>query len=116
MSKRIVVLVRQAGLGQVAVADRAFGVEMFDRFLHTLETQPVKPEAICFYTEGVKLTVEGSRAVPGLQLIEGMGTRLLICRTCLEYYGLMEHVAVGEISTMTEIVKLLSSADSVLTV
>jgi sulfur relay (sulfurtransferase) complex TusBCD TusD component (DsrE family) len=54
--------------------------------------------------------------VPGLQLIQGMGVRLLICRTCLEYFDLMSNVAVGEISTMTEIVQTLTDADSVITV
>lgn len=116
MSQNVVILVRQEGLGQVGLQDRDFGLEMFDRFLHTLESQPAKPHTICFYTEGVKLTCQGSPVVPGLQLIEGMGVRLLICRTCLEYYGLTEKVAVGQISTMSEIVKTLIAADKVLTV
>jgi hypothetical protein len=116
LAQKTAVIVRQEGLGHVAAKHGAFAVDMFDRFLHTLESQPVKPIAICFYTDGVKLTCGDSRAVPGLQLIQGMGVRLLICRTCLEYYGLMDKVAVGEISTMTDIVKTLMEADSVLTV
>ena len=116
MAQKIVVIVRQEGLGRTGPQDSAFSIDMFDRFLHTLESQPVKPVAICFYTDGVKLTCEGSRAIPGLHLIQGMGVRLLICRTCLEYFGLMGKVAVGEISTMTEIVKALTDADSVITV
>jgi sulfur relay (sulfurtransferase) complex TusBCD TusD component (DsrE family) len=115
LAQKITILVRQEGLGHVGPQDGAFSIDMFDRFLHTLESQPVKPVAICFYTDGVKLTCEGSRAVPGLQLIQGMGVRLMICRTCLEYLGLMGKVAVGEVSTMTEIVKTLTDADSVIT-
>jgi hypothetical protein len=116
VAQKTAIVVRQEGLGHVGPQDQAFSVDMFDRFLHTLESQPVKPVAICFYTDGVKLTCAGSRAVPGLQLIQGMGVRLLICRTCLEYFGLMEKVAVGEVSTMSEIVKTLMGADSVITV
>jgi hypothetical protein len=116
LAQKIAFVVRQEGLGHVGPQDGAFAVDMFDRFLHTLESQPVKPLAICFYTDGVKLTCEGSRAVPGLQLIQGMGVRLLICRTCLEYFSLVDRVSVGEISTMTEIVKTLMEADSVVTV
>ena len=114
LSQNIVVLVRQESLGQVGPQDREFGLEMFDRFLHTLESQPAKPQTICFYTEGVKLTCQGSPAEPGLQLIESMGVRLLICRSCLDYYGLTAKVAVGQISTMTEIVKTLLAADKLL--
>jgi hypothetical protein len=35
--KKLVVLVTQEGLGRVDPADRQFGVEMFDRFLHAFE-------------------------------------------------------------------------------
>jgi hypothetical protein len=115
VEKRIVVIVRQEGLGEVGTQDRRFAVEMFDRFLHAMESQPVKPLAICFYTDGVKLTCTGSAAVPGLQLIQGMGVRLLICRTCLEYFGLLDKVAVGQVSTMNEILKTLFEADQVIT-
>ena len=77
----------------------------------------MKPHTICFYTEGVKLVRKGSRAVPGLQLIEGMGVRLLICQTCLDYFQIAEYkVAVGQIRTMNEIAGTLMDADKVITV
>ena len=111
-----VVLVTRDGLGHVGPQDHAFGFEMFDRFLHALESQPVKPKAICFYTDGVKLTCEGSPVLPGLQLIQGMDVRLLSCRTCLDYFRITEKVAVGEVSTMNEIVAVLMAADKVITI
>lgn len=37
MESKTVILVRQAGLGQTPPEDKQFGLEMFDRFLHTLE-------------------------------------------------------------------------------
>ena len=116
MEKNVVVLVRQEGLGSTAAQDRKFALEMFDKFLHTIETQAVKPRAICFYTEGVKLVVEGSPVVPGLKLLEGLGIRLLVCKSCIEYYGLASKVAVGKIGGMNDILKLLLEADSTITV
>jgi hypothetical protein len=116
VEKRVAVLVRQEGLGHVEAQDREFALEMFERFLHSLESRPVKPEAICFYTDGVKLTCEGSPVVTGLQLIEGMGVKMLICKTCLDYYRLSGKVAVGQVSSMNEIVKILMEADTVITV
>lgn len=41
MESKSVILVRQAGLGQTPAEDKQFGLDMFDRFLHTLEAQPV---------------------------------------------------------------------------
>jgi hypothetical protein len=116
MEKNIVVLVRQEGLGLVDPEDRKFGIEMLDKFLHSLEGQPVKPRTICFYTSGVKAVAKGSPVVPGLSLLEGMGVRLIVCKTCLEKYGLIEKVAVGQVGGMNEIAKILLEADSVIAV
>jgi hypothetical protein len=116
LAKNVVVLVRQEGLGSVAPEDGDFGVDMFDRFLHSLEGQPVKPAAIFLYTTGVKLACAGSRAVFGLKMMAGMGVRIGICRTCLEHYGLLDKVAAGEVLTMSEISRALMDADQVITV
>ena len=115
MSK-LVLLVTREGLGQVDAVDRPFGLEMFDRFLHALESQAVKPHAICFYTDGVKLVCSGSPALLGLRILHGQGARLVACRTCLEHFGLSDKVAVGEVGGMNDIVGLLTEADSVVTV
>lgn len=116
MENGVVVLVRQEGLGTVAPEDRSFGIEMFDRLLHSIESQPDKPEAICFYTEGVRLCCEGSILIPSLKLIEAMGVPLVLCKTCLEKYGLLDKVAVGHVGTMKEIASLLLGAHHVVTV
>ncbi len=116
MTRKIVVIVRQSSLGSVAPQDLLFGREMLDKFLHTLEGLSPKPQAICFYTEGVKLTCDGSPVVFSLQLLERMGVRIITCTSCLEYYKLESSVAVGERGTMREIVQLALEADSVVTV
>jgi intracellular sulfur oxidation DsrE/DsrF family protein len=115
MSK-LVLLVTREGLGQVGPADRQFGLEMLDRFLHALEGQPIRPHSICFYTEGVKLVCDASPALLGLRMLQGQGVRLLACRTCLEHFRLADKVAVGEVGGMNDIVELMTGADSVVTV
>ncbi len=116
MAKNVVILVRQEGLGSVGATDGQFGLDMFDRFIHALEGQPQKPQAICLYTQGVKLACEGSKAVFGLKMIQGMGVRIFICKTCLDHYGLLDQVAVGEVRGMAEIAQTLLEADHVITV
>jgi len=115
MSK-LVLLVTREGLGHVDPTDKPFGLEMFDRLVHAWESQPVKPQAICFYTEGVKLVCSGSPALLGLKVLHSQGVRLISCRTCLEHFGLTSRVAVGEVGGMNDIVGLLVEADSVVTV
>jgi intracellular sulfur oxidation DsrE/DsrF family protein len=115
MSK-LILLVTREGLGHVDLSDKQFGLEMFDRLLHAWESQPVKPHAICFYTDGVKLVCKGSPALLGLKILHSQGVRLISCRTCLEHFQLTEKVAVGEVGGMNDIVGLLVEADSVVTV
>jgi hypothetical protein len=52
----------------------------------------------------------------GLRIHQGLGIRLVTCRTCLEHFGLTDKVAVGEVGGMNDIVALLTGADSVVTV
>ena len=92
----------------------AFAQEMLDRFLHTLEAAPLRPRAICFYTEGVRAACAGSSVLLGLQLLEGVGVRLLVCRTCLEYFKLEDQLAVGTVVTMKDIVETLNGAARIL--
>ena len=113
---KLVLLVTREGLGQVDSTERPFGLAMFDRFLHAIESQPIKPDAICFYTEGVKLLCESSPAALGLKLLAGMGVRLVACRTCIAHFQLTGRICAGEISGMDEIVSLLLSAERVVTI
>ena len=71
------------------------------------------PETILFYADGVKLACEGSDVVESLRALEKKGTRLILCRTCLDYFGLMDKVAVGSVGKMTDIVAAMESATKV---
>lgn len=113
---KLVLLVTREGLGQVDPTERSFGLEMFDRFLHAIESQPIKPDAICFYTEGVKLLCNDSPAALGLRLLEGMGVRLMACRTCIEHFQLTDKICAGEICGMNDIATMLVSAERVVTI
>lgn len=74
------------------------------------------PETILFYADGVKLACEGSAVVDSLKALEKKGTRLILCRTCLDYFGLMDKVAAGSVGKMTDIVAALEEATKVVSV
>ena len=95
------ILVSRCGLGTTGPEHDEFAGQMLDKFFHTIEKQPVKPAAIAFYTEGVRCIAEGSPVLLGLQLLAGMGVRIVGCGSCLEEYGLTDKVAVGEVAEWT---------------
>jgi hypothetical protein len=48
--------------------------------------------------------------------LEKKGNRLILCRTCLDYFGLIDKMAVESVGKMTDIVAALEEATKVVTV
>jgi len=82
-------------------------------FMHTfLEVKP-QPETIIFMNNGVKLAVSGSPVLEDLQALANEGIEILVCGTCLNYFGLTDKIAVGEISNAYTIAETLLQASKV---
>ena len=74
------------------------------KYLLLLQQNGTLPSAICFYTSGVKMVIEGSPVLDVLQSLEAHGVRLIVCKTCLDYFGLLEKVRVGIVGGMGDII------------
>ncbi|RME83920.1 MAG: sulfurtransferase-like selenium metabolism protein YedF [Caldilineae bacterium] len=107
-----VILVTRAGMGS---ATPELQERLLDTYLRLLLENDLLPAAVCFYTEGVKLVVEGSPLLERLTQLEDRGVRLICCSTCLNYYGLIEQVRVGIIGGMPDIIEAQARADKVIT-
>ncbi len=83
-------------------------------FLHTLNEVSPLPDVIIFFNSGVKLVVEGSPVLEDLCTLANQGVQILVCGTCLGYYGLKEKVAVGEVSNMYTIAETMLQAGKVI--
>ena len=82
-------------------------------FLSLAAQAEEKPAKILFYTEGVKLVCEGSPVLQWLRILEDAGVELIVCSTCLEYFGLIDKVRVGKVGGMPGILAALQEADKV---
>jgi hypothetical protein len=85
------------------------------KYLLLLQENNTLPGAICFYTSGVKMVVEDSPVIDVLQSMEAQGVRLIICKTCLDHYGLLEKVRVGIVGGMGDIIAAQMVATKVIT-
>jgi len=97
-------------------ADTALQHKLLDTYLKLLIENNSLPAAICFYTDGVKLVVEGSPLLERLSEIEQKGVRLVICSTCINYFKLSEKVRVGIVGGMADILEAQINASKVITV
>lgn len=107
------IVISNAGLGH---GDPALTRRMIGTYLRTLAEMQMKPATIAFYTAGVQLVTDDSPCLTELKALAGAGVRLLACRSCLEFYGLVDRVAVGEVGNMAQIVELQAGAKRVVTV
>jgi intracellular sulfur oxidation DsrE/DsrF family protein len=106
-----VILLTREGMGS---ADATLQHKLLDTYLNLLLKNGSYPNAICFYTEGVRLVVEGSPHLEQLSLLEQRGVRLIICSTCLTYFGLTDKVKVGIVGGMADILEAQTRASKVI--
>lgn len=72
------------------------------------------PAVIGFYTEGVKLAVEGSPKLKQLIELERKHVRLILCNACLNYYNLKGQTKVGTVGGMNDILEAQWKASKVI--
>lgn len=108
----IVLLITRNGMGS---AEPALQQKLLKNYLRLLAESGMLPAAICFYTEGVKLVTEGSPVIEELKALEERGVHLIICSTCLNYFGLIDKVQVGIVGGMADIIEAQWRADKVIT-
>src|SRR5512143_3585539 len=112
-NQSVVLLVTHNGMG---ATDQELGHRLFSTYLKLLHDSNILPNAICFYTEEVKLVIKSSPVLDDLKSLEAKGVRLIICSTCLNYYGLINEVSVGIVGGMPDIIEAQWDADKVISI
>jgi selenium metabolism protein YedF len=107
-----VILITSNGMGK---GPEELQATLVGKYLQLLLQNGTLPAAICFYTEGVRLVVEGSSVLEQLQELENRGVRLIVCSTCLNYFGLADKVKAGIVGGMADILEAQVRAEKVIT-
>jgi hypothetical protein len=106
-----ILLVTRNGMGD---AEPELQQKLITTYFKLLDENQILPAAICFYTHGVKLVVDGSPVIDVLKSLEARGVRLILCSTCLKYYNLSDQVLVGIVGGMTDILEAQRRASKVI--
>ena len=107
-----VILITNNGMGR---GDQTLQHKLIVKYLELLRLNESLPNAICFYTDGVNLVLDDSPALEQLRALESRGVRLIVCSTCLDFYGLTDRVRVGIVGGMADILEAQAKADKVIT-
>ena len=106
--KNIVVVISSKAMGH---GGDELGTALMKGFIYALSQQEQLPTTILFYNGGANIPVEGSVSLEDLKNLEAQGVEILTCGTCLNFYGLTEKLAVGEVTNMYTIVEKMTGAD-----
>ena len=105
-------LVTREGMGS---APHELQTVLIINFFRTLLKENQIPGTIFFYAEGIKLNLHGSVIEDLLIELENLGTSIITCTTCLNYYDKIQELATGKKGGMSDLVRLISSSDKVIT-
>ncbi|MCH4170715.1 MAG: sulfurtransferase-like selenium metabolism protein YedF [Lactobacillus sp.] len=111
----IVASVYAFGSKTLGRGDDELGSILLKSYIYSLTQLDTPPEQMLFYNGGAWLTTEGSDVLEDLQTLADKGTQINTCGTCLDFYGIKDKLAIGDITNMYAIVETLNTADKVVT-
>ena len=100
MNTQRVILIGGESLGR---GDAMLGEMLMANFLRLAAEEENRPDVICLLNSAVRMTVPGHTCFQHMKNLESLGTTVLVCKTCLEYYDIEEQVGLGKVSNMHEI-------------
>ena len=106
--KNVVVAISSAKMG---IGNDDLGGVLMKGFIFALSQQDQLPKTILFYNGGATIPCQESPSLEDLKSLAAQGVEILTCGTCLNYYGLTDKLAVGEVTNMYNIVEKLTQAD-----
>jgi selenium metabolism protein YedF len=104
------------GKDVVGAGDPTLGYNLMKMAIYTLAQGDSVPAHILFMNDGVKLPAgEEQQVIDSLMTLIEKGSIVLVCGTCLNFYGIADRLKVGTVSNMYDILGAMQRADKVIT-
>lgn len=113
VEERAVVVLSEDIMGR---GDEELGRILVKAFMNTLVENDPPPWRVVLFNRGVMLAVEGADTLESLLNLEKLGVEILVCGTCLDFFGLKEKAAVGIVSNMYDILTTMLMATNSVTI
>lgn len=100
----------------IGTEEGELGLSLAKMAIFTLSESDKLPDYVLFMNGGVKLTTGiEPQIVENLQAMIDKGTKVLVCGTCLNFYGIKDDLKVGTVSNMYDILGAMQSVGKVIT-
>ena len=104
------------GKDHVGEGDPQLGYNLMKMAIYTLSESEDAPASVLFMNSGVKLVAgDEQQIIDSVNKLIKKGTEVLVCGTCLDFYGLKEQLKVGEVSNMYDILGRMQEAAKTIT-
>lgn len=104
------------GKDHVGEGDPQLGYNLMKMAIFTLNQAEVPPMNLLFMNEGVKLLCgDEVQIIDSVKEMMDKGTDVLVCGTCLNFYGVADQLKVGEVSNMYDILERMHESAKVIT-
>ena len=111
MDRNTVLIFSRNGMGD---APQELQRNLITKFFALILESGELPAKVVFYTEGVKLCCTGSPILDPLNMMDAQGVELVLCSTCLSFFGLDEQVKIGIVGGMGDILTAVQMAPKVI--
>lgn len=95
--------------------DHELGKNLMRMFFYTLTESEHLPTAVLFMNGGVRLPVGDEQIISHLGALKEKGVDILVCGTCLSFFGIAEELKIGNVSNMYDIAGRMQTAGKVIT-
>ena len=104
------------GKDHVGEGDPQLGYNLMKMAIYTLSESEDVPASVLFMNSGVKLVAgDEQQIIDSVNKLIKKCTEVLVCGTCLDFYGLKEQLKVGEVSNMYDILGRMQEAAKTIT-
>ena len=95
---------------KIGAESGGLGEVLMKAYIGTLVKADTAPAVIALMNEGVKMALPESSVCDSLKELAAKGTKILVCGTCTNHFGITDKVGVGVISNMFEITEAVFGA------
>ncbi len=111
-TKSLIIVVTSDKLGS---GDDTLGSTLMKSYMYALSESDKLPGDLFLLNSGVKLAAEGSEVIESLNKLKERGVNIASCGICLDFYGIKDKLAVGEVTNMYTIIEKMNTASNTIT-
>lgn len=98
----------------MGVEDEVLGRKLMNGFIGNLKNMDILPTTIIFVNTSVRNVTVNEDIIPVVRELEELGIEILACGACLEHFGLVDSLEVGQISDAHKVMTRMFEADKLI--